>query len=62
MLYTPKDKFLGEGKLLFMRSFLNFGAPLEIDGVRYNDASDRVEEQQLVVADHHREINKYMKE
>jgi hypothetical protein len=45
-----------------MRSLLNFGAPLEIEGVRYNDATDRTLEQRILVADHHREINTYMKE
>lgn len=62
LLYTPKELFIGTGKVLFMRSFLNFGAPLEIDGVRYNDAADRTLDQRVLVADHHKEINLYLKE
>ena len=48
--------------MTYMRSFLNFGAPLEINGVRYNDATDRTDEQRVVVADHHRAINVFLKE
>ena len=62
LLYTPKEQFIGTGNVTYMRSFLNFGAPLEINGVRYNDATDRTDEQRVVVADHHRAINVFLKE
>ena len=44
LLFTPKEQFIGTGKVTYMRSFLNFGAPLEINGERYNDATDRTAE------------------
>jgi hypothetical protein len=35
--YTPRSEIIETGKLLFIRSFIIFGAPLEIDGIRFND-------------------------
>lgn len=34
-----------------MRSFIIFGAPLEIDGERFNDVTDRPSEQLKYIAD-----------
>ena len=36
---------MGTGKVFFIRSFIYFGAPLDIDGIRYNDVTDRNTEQ-----------------
>lgn len=36
-------------KANYMRMFLKIGAPLEINGVRYNDRQDRVDEQNIFV-------------
>mgnify|MGYP001229222405 CR=1 FL=1 len=35
--YTPRSEIIETGKVLFIRSFIVFGAPLEIDGIRFND-------------------------
>jgi hypothetical protein len=40
-LYSPRKSIAASGKVTFMRSILNFGAPLNINGERYNDVTDR---------------------
>lgn len=45
MLFNHKDQILEEGKVRYMRTFLDFGSPLDIDGQKYNDITDRYLEQ-----------------
>jgi len=40
-LYSTRKDIAKTGKVTFMRSILNFGAPLNFKGVRYNDVTDR---------------------
>jgi len=49
-LFGQKENiFWSYGEILYMRFFVNFGAPIEYNGVRYNDATDRKEEQDEIV-------------
>ena len=41
MAFNHKDQILAEGKVRYMRSFMDFGSPLHIDGVKYRDITDR---------------------
>ena len=50
-LYGHRDQIALTGKVQYMRSFINFGGPLNIDGVRYNDITDRYTDQQKKIAD-----------
>lgn len=40
-LFPKRDTIAIDGQVHYMRSFLNFGAPLKIDNVQYTDATDR---------------------
>lgn len=45
-----------------MRTIINFGAPLNIDGTRYNDLQDRKNEQRQHSRDFQQEIVKLIEE
>lgn len=49
MQFNHKDQILAEGKVRYMRSFMNFGSPLHIDGKKYRDITDRYLEQRDIV-------------
>jgi hypothetical protein len=52
MLFNHKDEILQEGKVRYMRSFMDFGSPLDIDGKKYNDITDRYLEQRDIVTEY----------
>ena len=49
--YTPRSEIVGSGSVKYIRSFIVFGAPLNIDGIRFNDVTDRTAKQLKYVAD-----------
>lgn len=49
--YTPRNEIVGSGSVKYIRSFIVFGAPLNIDGIRFNDVTDRPAKQLKYVAD-----------
>lgn len=50
MLYNSDAKIKKTGEVQFMRMFIKFGAPLDIDGTRYNDITDKYRDQRVKVS------------
>lgn len=49
-----------EGRVKYMRSFQEFGSPLNIDGEKFNDITDRYIEQRVIVTKYQRKVNDYI--
>ena len=43
-----------------MRAFINFGAPLNIKGIRYNDVTDRYDDQKKIIGDFQMDVQNYL--
>lgn len=50
-LFNHRDQIALKGRVLYMRSFVHFAGPLDIDGKRYNDLTDGYKEQKKKIAD-----------
>jgi hypothetical protein len=50
------------GKQKYMRSFMNFGFPLNINGVKYKNVGDRQSEQKKFIGDYQSDLVNYLKE
>jgi len=51
LLYPHRETIAAQGKITHMRTIINFGAPLNINGVRYKDTNDRKSEQFKIIRD-----------
>ena len=43
-----------------MSAFINFGAPLNIKGIRYNDVTDRYDDQKKIIGDFQMDVQNYL--
>lgn len=49
MMFNLKEQILREGKVKYIRSFMEFGAPLNIDGQEFKDITDNFSEQKKII-------------
>ena len=47
-LYNKEEQIIETGEVNYMLSNVQFGAPLDYDGIRYNDLTDRRKEQRAI--------------
>ena len=52
MLFNHRDQILAEGKIRYMRTFMDFGAPLDVNGIKYKEIGDRYTEQMKVITEY----------
>ena len=56
MMFPHRRDIARNGRVQYLRGFINFGAPLNINGIEYNDLTDRQDDQKQFVADFQKEI------
>ena len=62
MFFMKKEEIDKRGRHWLMRSFLTFGFPLDVNGVKYKNLKDRQSEQQKYVGDFQDELVELMKD
>jgi len=52
VMFQKKSEIEDEGKLTYMRSFMRFGLPLNVNGTRYKNSVDKKDEQKLYIREY----------
>ena len=61
-MFNLKEQILREGKVKYIRSFMEFGAPLFIDGVEYKDITDRFSDQKKIIYNYQKKVQDKVRE
>lgn len=61
-LYNHRANIISSGKVVYMRSFMDFGSPFTHDGEEFKDITDRYKEQRAIVTKFQEKVLKYVED